>query len=130
MTARPRLVANIPFWAILAVSVVSAAVGSWILTDRLGTMSAALTDGTATGVEVYVGQSLAVVGAILVGAGVVGVLLALTVAAAASLRPVAEELVVEPVGIDDDEVDIDVVDDLDESRDTDADTDAEPAPAR
>jgi UPF0716 family protein affecting phage T7 exclusion len=124
MTSRPQLVRSIPFWAILAVSIASAAVGAWIMADRLGTMSTALTEGTATGVEVYVGQSLAVVGAVLVGAGVVGILLMLTVAAAASLRPVAPELVVEPVAEDD--VDIDVVEDLDETPEADA----EPAPVR
>ncbi|TQJ32303.1 dinucleotide-utilizing enzyme [Microbacterium sp. SLBN-146] len=127
MTARPRIERSIPFWGLLAVSVASAAVGAWIMADRLGTMSTALLDGTATGVEVYVGQSLAVVGAVLVGAGVVGILLLLAVATAASLRPAAE-IVVVPVTEDVDEVDIDVVDDLDEPRD--AETDAEPTPVR
>lgn len=87
MTTRPPLSRSIPFWVLLVGSVATAAVGAWLVSDRLGIMTATLNDGTATGVEVYVGQSVAVLGAILVGAGVVGLLLTLAVATAASLRP-------------------------------------------
>lgn len=87
MTTRPSLARSIPFWVLLVGSVATTAVGAWLVSDRLGIMTATLNDGTATGVEVYVGQSVAVLGAILIGAGVIGVLLALAVAAAASLRP-------------------------------------------
>src|SRR6185312_1485348 len=109
MTSRPPLVSSIPFWALSAASVASIGVGAWILNDRLGIMSTALTEGTATGVEVYVGQSLAVVGAALVGAGVVGILLALAVAAAASLRPTAPVEIFDPLAEDDEIEEIDVV---------------------
>lgn len=87
MTTRPPLARSIPFWVLLVGSVATTAVGAWLVSDRLGIMTATLNDGTATGVEVYVGQSVAVLGAILIGAGVVGILLTLAVAAAASLRP-------------------------------------------
>ena len=87
MTTRPSLARSIPFWVLLVGSVATTAVGAWLVSDRLGIMTATLNDGTATGVEVYVGQSVAVLGAILIGAGVIGILLALAVAAAASLRP-------------------------------------------
>ncbi|WP_194395582.1 dinucleotide-utilizing enzyme [Microbacterium atlanticum] len=87
MPTRPRLARSIPFWGLLLVSLATIA-GGWFLTNRtLGSMTTTLTDGTATGVDVYVGQSIAQLGAVLIGAGVVGVLLALTVAALSTLRP-------------------------------------------
>lgn len=97
MTARPSLTRSIPFWGLLAGSVVSAAVGAWIVVDKLALMESALINGTQTGVEIYLGQPLVGLGAVLIGAGVVGVLLALALAAAASLRPAAAVEVVEPI---------------------------------
>ena len=97
MSSRPSLVRSIPFWALVAGSVASLAVGGTILADKIGVMTATLTDGSATGIEVYVGQTLAVFGAVLVGAGVIGILISLDVAAAASLRPVPAVEVVEPI---------------------------------
>lgn len=97
MTTRPRLVRSIPFWGLVAVSLATAASGAVILTDKLGSMTTTLTDGSATGVDVYVGQSIATLGAILLGAGIVGVLLTLAVATAATLRPVPPVEVVEPI---------------------------------
>jgi hypothetical protein len=97
MPTRPRLVRSIPFWALVVASLATAAFGAWLLLDKLGVMTTTLTDGTATGVEVYVGQSVAVVGGILLGAGVLGLLLALAVAAIATLRPYAPVDVVEPL---------------------------------
>ncbi|MFB8147003.1 dinucleotide-utilizing enzyme [Microbacterium sp. NPDC056003] len=97
MPTRPRLVRSIPFWALVVASLATAAFGAWLLLDKLGVMTTTLTDGTATGVEVYVGQSVAVVGGILLGAGVLGLLLALAVAAIAMLRPYAPVDVVEPL---------------------------------
>ncbi|WP_019179288.1 hypothetical protein [Microbacterium yannicii] len=87
MPTRPRLVRSIPFWVLLIVSLATAAAGAYILSDRLGAMTTTLTAGTATTVDVYVGQSVAVAGAIVLGAGIVGVLLALTIAALSTLRP-------------------------------------------
>ena len=97
MSTRPRLVRSIPFWVLLSASLATAAAGAVLLIDKLGVMTTTLTDGTATGVEVYVGQSVAVLGAILLGAGVIGVLLTLAIAAAATLRPHPAVEVVEPL---------------------------------
>lgn len=85
---KKSLTRSIPFWLLLALSIVSAAVGAWLIVDQIGTMTATLLDGSATGVDVYVGQSWIVLGSALVGAGLVGLLLALTLAAARALLPV------------------------------------------
>lgn len=98
MSTRPRLVRSIPFWGLIVVSLGTAAAGAVLLIDKLGSMATVLTAGTATPVDVYVGQSVAIVGAVLLGAGVVGVLLAFGIAAAATLRPHASVEIVEPVG--------------------------------
>ena len=66
-------------------------------TLRADSMTTTLLDGTATGVDVYVGQSTAVIGAVLIGAGVIGVLLTLAVAAVATLRPYPAPEIVEAV---------------------------------
>ena len=78
MNTRPRLTRSIPFWLLVAGSLASSAAGAVVLIDKLGTMETALTAGTATGVEVYVGQIWAVLGAILIGVGAIGLLLAFT----------------------------------------------------
>jgi len=97
MPTRPRLIRSIPFWGLVVVSLATIAGGWFITTDKLGSMTTTLTDGTATGVDVYVGQSIVQLGSILIGAGVVGILLALGVAALATLRPHALPEVVEPI---------------------------------
>ncbi|WP_439593167.1 dinucleotide-utilizing enzyme [Microbacterium sp.] len=97
MSSRPSLVRSIPFWVLVVGSLASAGAGAAILADKIGVMTTTLTDGSATGLEVYVGQTVAVVGAVLVGAGVVGILLALTVASLATLRPAARIEIVEPI---------------------------------
>jgi hypothetical protein len=97
MPTRPRLVRSIPFWALVAASLATALSGAALLLDKLGVMTTTLTDGTATGVEVYVGQSVAVLGAILLGAGIIGILIALAIAAASTLRPHAPVEIVEPL---------------------------------
>lgn len=88
------LTRNLSYWLLLVVSAASAAVGGWLIAGQIGTMTARLLDGTATNVEVYVGPSIVVVGAVLLGAGVVGILLALVLAAAKALlrvpTPIAE----------------------------------------
>lgn len=96
-TRSPRgVLRSIPFWALVAASLIAVAVGTYIALTQVDTMTTALTAGTATGVEVYAGQSLAVVGAVVLGAGVVGLLLALGVAAVGSLIPVPANDVLEP----------------------------------
>ena len=100
MSTRPRLIRSIPFWGLVVVSLATIAGGWYITTDKLGSMTTTLTDGTATGVDVYVGQSIAQLGSILIGAGVIGVLLALGVAAVSTLRPHTPVEVVEPIDWD------------------------------
>ena len=97
MPTRPRLISSIPFWGLLVVSLATIAGGWYITTDKLGTMTTTLTDGSATGVDVYVGQSIAQLGSILIGAGVIGVLLALGIAALSTLRPHPPVEIVEPI---------------------------------
>jgi len=97
MSTRPRLIRSIPFWGLVVVSLATVAGGWFITTDKIASMTTTLTDGTATGVDVYVGQSLAQLGGILIGAGIVGILLALGIAALSTLRPHAPVEVVEPI---------------------------------
>ena len=81
------LTRNLAYWLLLILSVASAAIGAWLITGQIGTMTTRLLDGTATNVEVYVGPSIVVVGAALLGAGVIGILFALVLAAAKALLP-------------------------------------------
>ncbi|WP_372969829.1 hypothetical protein [Microbacterium sp.] len=91
------LTRSIGFWLLLILSLASAGVGGWIIAGQLGTMTSTLLDGTATGIEVYVGQSLVVVGAALLGAGVIGILIAVALSAAQALVPSATPVVAEPI---------------------------------
>lgn len=97
MPIRPRLIRSIPFWVLVLASAGTIAAGAYILSDRLVTMTTTLNAGTATGVDVYVGQSVALLGAVLIGAGATGILLALGIAAAATLRPVHPVEAAQPV---------------------------------
>ncbi|MEZ3160095.1 dinucleotide-utilizing enzyme [Microbacterium sp. BWT-B31] len=97
MPTRPRLVSSIPFWGLVVISLAVAGVGAFLVNGTLGTMTTTLTDGSATGVDVYVGQSVALFGSVLVAAGIGGILLALAVAALSTLRPKAPVEVVEPI---------------------------------
>ncbi|SDQ17454.1 hypothetical protein [Microbacterium sp. cf332] len=89
MTVHPRLVRSVPFWILVIGSVAAIGGGAYILIEKLGHMETTILDNTATGVDVYVGQIWAVFGGILVGAGVVGLALALAVGALRSLVPAA-----------------------------------------
>lgn len=82
---KTALTRSIPYWLLIVVSLASAGVGGWIVSDTTARLTAALDDGTATGTDVYVGQPWILVGAIALGAGVIGILLALALGAAASL---------------------------------------------
>lgn len=97
MSTRPRLIRSIPFWGLVVVSLATIAGGWYITTDKIGSMTTTLTDGTATGVDVYVGQTIAQLGSILIGAGVIGILLALGIAALSTLRAQASAEIVEPI---------------------------------
>lgn len=91
------LTRSIAFWLLLVLSLASAGVGGWIISGQLSTMTTTLLDGTATGVEVYVGQSLVVFGAALVGAGVFGLLIAVALVAVQSLVAAAKPVTVEAI---------------------------------
>ena len=95
MTVRPSLVRSIPFWILLAGSVAVSAFGAWLAVTTLGTMSTALTDGTATPVDVYVGQVWAIVGGVLIATGVLGLALALVLAVLRSFVPVTDVELIE-----------------------------------
>ncbi|WP_374460092.1 hypothetical protein [Microbacterium sp.] len=85
------------FWLLIVVSLAAVGVGGWMIAGQVDSMTTTLMDGTATGVEVYVGQSLVVVGAVVLGAGLVGLLLSLGLVAARTLvaTPVTAAPVVE-----------------------------------
>lgn len=85
------------FWLLIVVTLAAVGVGGWMIAGQVGTMTTTLMDGTATGVEVYVGQSLVVVGAVVLGAGLVGLLLSLGLVAARTLvaTPVTAAPIVE-----------------------------------
>ncbi|KJL19005.1 hypothetical protein RL72_03478 [Microbacterium azadirachtae] len=85
---------SIPFWILLAASVALVVSGALVVLDHLGTMTTTLKNGSATGLEVYAGQSWIVIGAALLGAGVLGVLLALALLVVSGLvAPAALERV-------------------------------------
>jgi len=91
------LTRSIGFWLLLVVSLAATAVGGWLISGQIATMTTTLLDGTATGIEVYVGQSLVVVGAGVLAAGIVGILLTLGLVAARSLVPAPAPAVVEAI---------------------------------
>jgi hypothetical protein len=107
MNTRPRLVRSIPYWGLVVGSAASIAFGTWLTVDKITIMSTMLTDGTATGVEVYGGQAWAVFAAAFVAAGLIGFVAALALAAARSLvaRPVE---VVEAIAWQEEEPDVEV----------------------
>lgn len=76
---------SISFWILLAASVALTATGAVVALDHLGTMTATLKNGSATGLEVYAGQSWIVIGAALLGAGVLGLLVSLALAVVSSI---------------------------------------------
>lgn len=131
--SKPRLFRSIPFWILVVGSVASIAGGAYLLVEKLSTMTTALDAGTATGVEVYVGQIWAVLGAILVGAGVIGLALALVLGALRSLAaaPTAAAPAVEQLDEPADSVEGDfaATTDLDGSADSFDDTDFTPTAA-
>lgn len=85
------------YWLLLVLSLASAAVGGWLVWDSTSTMLTTILDGTATNVEVYVGQAWITSGAALLAAGIVGIFLSLVLSAAKALIPAAAPVVVEPI---------------------------------
>ena len=99
MPTRPSLLRSVPFWVIVIVSLATALFGGWLVVDRLSVMTRTLTDGSATGVEVYVGQSLVGLGAALIAAGLIGFVLALGIAVVRSFVPEQAPAAVETVEV-------------------------------
>jgi len=102
MKTRPRLVTSIPFWVLVAGSLAAIAGGLAIVLNGIDAMEQVLNDPNATVVQVYVGQSWVVVGAAVLGAGAVGIVAALALAAATALvrRP---EVSIETIDWNDDD---------------------------
>lgn len=95
MTSRPSLVRSIPFWALVAGSLVLTGVGAWLVLDRLARIESAIVSQSAEAtIEVYVGQPAVLAAAAILGSGIIGLLISLAVAALSTLRPhpVAEEI--------------------------------------
>ncbi len=85
MKTRPRLVTSIPFWVLVVASLAAIAGGLAIVLNGIDAMEQVLNDPNATVVQVYVGQSWVVVGAAVLGAGAVGIVAVLSLAAATTL---------------------------------------------
>lgn len=112
MSVRPSLVRSIPFWILIAGSLATSIFGLWLAVDKLGIMTTKLADGTATGLEVYVGQVWAIIGGVLIATGLIGLALALVLGVVRSFvsQPVVE--VVAPIDWsdeDDTESEVEVV---------------------
>lgn len=97
MSSRLRLARSIPFWILVAGSLAAALYGTLVVVDKTSTMTTTLTDGSATGIEVYAGQAWVTFGAALVGAGLVGLVAALFLIVAASFVPAPAVEIVEPI---------------------------------
>jgi hypothetical protein len=104
MTVRPSLVRSIPFWILLVGSLATSAFGAWLAVSTLGTMSTALTAGTATPVDVYVGQVWAIVGGVLIATGILGLALVLVLGVLRSFVPVTDVEIIEALDWSDDEL--------------------------
>ena len=92
-----RLARSVPFWVLLLASLASIGVGLWLVLTKVSEMSATLADGSATYEQVYVSPAWIGFGGVLVGAGILGLLLVLTLAALRSAlpAPAAETAIVE-----------------------------------
>ena len=132
MTVRPSLVRSIPFWILLVGSLATAAVGAWLTVDKLAVMSVGLTAGTATPVDVYVGQVWAIIGGILLATGILGLALTLVTAVIRSFVPVTDVEIIEALDWSDDEDSLENAPVAEETRVTEATpvVEAEPAPQR
>ncbi|GAA1694252.1 hypothetical protein GCM10009808_09180 [Microbacterium sediminicola] len=96
-----RLVRSLPFWVLIVASVVSLGIGLWLVLSKSAELSTTLADGSAGYEQVYVNPTWIGFGGILTGVGVLGVLLALVLAALASALPqpvVIEEMITEVEG--------------------------------
>lgn len=94
---KTSLTRSIPYWLLLVLSLAAAAIGAWLVWDNTTTMQTTLLDGTATNIEVYVGQAWITAGAAILAAGIIGLLLTLGIAAVKSLVPASAPVTAEPI---------------------------------
>lgn len=85
MKTRFRLLTSIPFWVLVVASLAAIVGGLAIVLNGINAMEQVLNDPNATVVQVYVGQSWVVVGAAVLGAGAIGIVAVLALAAASAL---------------------------------------------
>jgi hypothetical protein len=97
MTTRPSLVRSIPFWLLIVLSLATVVYGAWLFIVTSQSMATVMAAQTATPADVYVGQIIAILGAILIGTGLLGLALALVLAALRSLIPAPAVEIVEPI---------------------------------
>lgn len=90
------LIRSTSYWLLLVLSLASAAIGGWLVWDSTTTMLTTILDGSATNVEVYVGQAWITSGAALMAAGIVGIFLSLVLSVAKALIPTTP-VIVEPI---------------------------------
>lgn len=73
------LARRLSIWFLAVVSIAAAVMGATIATGQLSALNTTLTDGSATAADVYVGQSMVIVGAVLLGVGILGGMLTVAV---------------------------------------------------
>lgn len=96
-----RSVRPLPLTILGVASAASLGYGVWLTSDKITTMETALIDGSATGVEVYGGQSWAVFAAAFVVAGLIGLLAVLALLALPARRATDTGTVMVPAEITD-----------------------------
>lgn len=89
MSRTPRLITSVPYGVLVVGSLAATVAGGTLSFRALDTMTSTLLDGSATGVEVYAGQAIITLGAPILGAGLIGLALAVALAAAKRLAPSA-----------------------------------------
>lgn len=88
MPTRPSLARSIPFWILFLGSLLSAALGVLLVVSKISGMASDIKSQSATAaITVYTGQSWVVLGAALVGAGLIGLIVALLLGVLVSLVP-------------------------------------------
>lgn len=95
MLTRPSLARSIPFWVLFIGSLLSAALGVLLVELNISAISSDIKSQSATAaVTVYTGQSWVVLGAALVAAGLIGLIVALLLGVLVSFVPAAPATVV------------------------------------
>ena len=94
---KTSLARSTSYWLLLVLSLASVVIGGWLVWSNTTTMLTTILDGTATNVEVYVGQAWITSGAALLAAGIVGIFLSLVLSAVKGLVPSATPALVDPI---------------------------------